>query len=265
MLKSVSVLLTAVFVFGQLHPLHADTTQTRLQLTAPTGEVERISQHFNQTRQELQKLAPNHPDVLDQFDRFADGLKKAYSQGEGFIEKDIHAITNAISFAADKHRHQTRKSAQNTPYIIHPIGVADHLLTIGHVRDPDILIGALLHDTVEDTNTSFDEIRDNFGPGVESFVREVTDDKNLPKAERKRLQIVDAPKKSAGAAQIKLGDKYYNLKDLSSNPPPDWDVARIDEYFLWAEQVVSRLPWVNRPLKESVNEVLSTYWEKKTK
>lgn len=90
-----------------------------------------------------------------------------------------------------------------------------------------------------------------------SFVEEVTDDKSLDKAERKHLQIVHAPGKSAGAAQIKLADKLYNLSNLKKNPPPDWDQARIDVYFAWAKEVVDHLPHVNTPLKQTVDNVIN--------
>ncbi|WP_068471108.1 HD domain-containing protein [Candidatus Protochlamydia phocaeensis] len=171
-------------------------------------------------------------------------------------------MIDAIAFAADKHRNQQRKDLNQTPYIIHPIEVADQLLVIGQVRDSDIIIAALLHDTIEDTNTSYQEITQKFGRRVADFVQEVTDDKSLPKEERKRLQIVDAPHKSAGAAQIKLSDKLCNLKDLIRSPPVGWPMERIKAYFEWAEQVIDRLPWVNAALKQAVDDAISAYKRK---
>jgi guanosine-3',5'-bis(diphosphate) 3'-pyrophosphohydrolase len=138
--------------------------------------------------------------------------------------------------------------------------VADNLLSIGKVRDADVIIAALLHDTVEDTETSLEDILERFGTRTEGFVREVTDDKSLPKQTRKQLQIEHAPHKSAGAAQIKLGDKLYNLRNLIENPPEEWESQRIDEYFQWAQKVVDNLPWVNGSLKKAVDETIAQYW-----
>lgn len=196
---------------------------------------------------------------------FLTHLYDSYVAGEGMIESDIHHILEAVEFAANKHQFQTRANLAQTPYIIHPIGVADQLLMIGKIHDPDILMGALLHDTVEDTDTSFEEIRIAFGERVEGFVREVTDDRSLTRAERKRLQIVHAPHKSAGAAQIKLSDKLYNLNDLLYSPPVDWTKKRTAEYFNWAQQVVNALPWVNAPLKQAVDQTIATYRESTVK
>ncbi len=168
-------------------------------------------------------------------------------------------LIEALKFAALKHKDQTRKDLGATPYIIHPIGVADTLLTLGQESDVEVLIAALLHDTVEDTNTTWEEIRSAFGPTVEGYVREVTDDKSLPKQERKELQIIHAPHKSKGAAEIKLADKLYNLKDLLHSPPPDWEKERVSAYFNWAEKVVSALPSANPHLLQAVEEVISEY------
>lgn len=208
----------------------------------------------------IQRLTKGHSKVLIQSDAFVFALKQAYVAGEGLILKDIHRIFDALAFAAQKHQFQCRKDHEQTPYIIHPIGVAYNLISIGYVRDPDILIAALLHDTVEDTPTTFDEIEQMFGLRVALFIREVTDDKSLPKHVRKQLQIDDAPGKSGGAAQIKLADKLYNLNDLSNAAPLDWDEERMDAYFRWAKAVVDNLPWVNSFLKKAVDEIIENYW-----
>jgi len=211
------------------------------------------------TRQVVEELTQANQAVLKQYDSFADALSQVYQRGEGLIYRDVQKIFKAVAFSADKHRSQTRKDAQQTPYIIHPIGVTHTLLTLGKVRDADILIAGLLHDTVEDTATSFEEISQAFGPRVAALVREVTDDKSLPKHVRKQLQIEHAAEKSAGAAQIKLADKLYNLNDLTQSSPSDWDQERVDAYFLWAKQVVDHLPWVNAPLKNAVDEMIQAH------
>ncbi len=201
------------------------------------------------TRDKLSELVKGCPEVLQLFDQLGKDL-------QGLSEADKRKILEAVVFAAEKHRLQKRKGPEAFPYIIHPIGVAHHLLSVGRVQDRDVLIGALLHDTVEDTQTTFQEIKEKFGEQVENYVREMTDDKSLTKAKRKRVQIVSAPQKSAGATQIKLADKFFNLKDLNTSPPADWSQERIREYFQWAKQVVENLPKVNAPLKQSVDEVI---------
>ncbi|MDP1835296.1 MAG: HD domain-containing protein [Chlamydiales bacterium] len=222
--------------------------------------VQTIDLHIDNCRQVIRTTTQDHPKVLAQFSTFSTTLKQAYVSGEGLIHKDVHKILDSLSFAAQKHHFQKRKDPENLPYIIHPIGVADHLMAIGGVRDTDVIVAALLHDTVEDTDTTFDEIEKLFGSRVSGFVREVTDDKTLAKQQRKALQFQHAPEKTAGAAQIKLADKLNNLTDMAKGPPVDWEPERVDEYFRWAPNVVNRLPWVNAPLKQAVDDVVAGYW-----
>ena len=147
-------------------------------------------------------------------------------------------ILKAAAFAAEKHRDQRRKDPEASPYINHPIALANLLASQG-VTTPDVLCAALLHDTIEDTETTADELRNTFGTAVAGFVLEVTDDKSLPKAERKRLQIEHAAHASPQAKLVKLADKICNLRDILSSPPSDWPVERKQEYFDWAAKVVA--------------------------
>ena len=166
-------------------------------------------------------------------------------------------VVKAADFAARKHKDQRRKAADQIPYINHPIGVAHSLMSEGGIDDPVVIQAALLHDTVEDTDTTLDEIEEHFGKSVRDVVKEVTDDKNLPKAERKRLQIVNAPHKSPQAKLVKLADKLYNLRDLQRLPPDDWSETRIHEYFVWASYVVHGLKGTNEKLETKLAEVLA--------
>jgi len=218
--------------------------------------INRISKHMADTRAFLQELSQNNSDVLMEYDNLSKLLKNAYLDNKTINEGDVHIILEAVGFAAESHKSQVRKGEKQTPYIIHPISVAEHLMAIGNIYNRDILVAALLHDTVEDTNTSFKDISKSFGAGVESYVKEVTDDKSLPKEERKKLQIANASKKSPGAAEIKLADKYDNLKSMDSSPPKDWDQKRIDDYFSWAQEVVNQLPAVNKELKTAIDQVI---------
>ena len=150
-------------------------------------------------------------------------------------------ILRAAAFAADRHRDQRRKDADASPYINHPLAVAAILADEGGVTDATILAAALLHDTVEDTETSIDEIEQRFGKQVAVIVAEVTDDKSLPKEERKRLQVEKAHTKSDGAKLIKIADKTANLRDMASSPPATWPRQRLLDYFDWAKAVVDEV------------------------
>ena len=167
-------------------------------------------------------------------------------------------LLEAIRFAAEKHRNQRRKDSKRSPYINHPIEVVQLLWEVGGVRDVDVLLAAVLHDTIEDTDTRPEEISDRFGEQVLSFVLEVTDDKSLPKSERKRLQIVHAPHKSYGAKLIKLADKSCNVRNLITMPPKDWSLERKQEYLLWGEKVIAGLRGTNAALEEYYDHELSS-------
>jgi GTP diphosphokinase / guanosine-3',5'-bis(diphosphate) 3'-diphosphatase len=157
-------------------------------------------------------------------------------------------VLSAASFAAERHRDQRRKGKDASPYINHPLALASLLAERGE-RDPILLMAALLHDTVEDTATSFEDIERAFGKEVADIVREVTDDKRLPKAERKRLQIEHAAHLSRRAKLVKLADKICNLHDMVVSPPTDWTLERRREYFDWAKAVVDPMRGVHPHLE----------------
>ncbi len=166
-------------------------------------------------------------------------------------------ILKAAHFAAEKHRDQRRKDKHASPYIIHPISVALEIAQTGGVDDPEILAGALLHDTLEDTETEPEELEAEFGKKVCEYVLDVSDDKILPPDERKRIQIEHAKKISKGAALIKLGDKISNVTDVTNNPPADWDINRRKEYLEWAERVINNCPKVNEKMEQNFQAILN--------
>lgn len=166
----------------------------------------------------------------------------------------ISRILGAATFAAERHRDQRRKGKDASPYINHPLALAGLLASCGE-RDPTVLMAALLHDTVEDTATTFAELEQAFGPEVAGIVREVTDDKALPKAERKRLQIEHAAQLSRHAMLVKLADKICNLRDILVSPPTDWSAQRKREYFDWAKAVVDPMRGVHPRLEALFDEV----------
>ena len=162
----------------------------------------------------------------------------------------IPALTEATLFAADKHRGQTRKDARGTPYINHPIYVVNLMARFGGITDIEALQAGMLHDTVEDTNTSPGEIEACFGAAVCGLVLEVTDDKSLEKQERKRRQIEKAPRLSPRAKVIKLADKIANVTDMIFSPPAHWPVERRRQYVDWSNRVVAGCRGHNEPLEK---------------
>lgn len=150
-------------------------------------------------------------------------------------------LLKALRFSAEKHRDQRRKDSTQSPYINHPIQVAELLWDVGGVRDPATLIAAVLHDTIEDTDATAEEIEALFGAEVAALVLEVSDDRSLPQAVRKQLQVDNAAHKSFKAKLIKLADKACNLADITHSPPPDWSPQRRRDYVLWGERVVAGL------------------------
>jgi GTP diphosphokinase / guanosine-3',5'-bis(diphosphate) 3'-diphosphatase len=159
----------------------------------------------------------------------------------------LHLVLRAASFAADKHRFQRRKDEAASPYVNHCLRVAA-LIADANVDDPEVLAAALLHDTLEDTETTGTELEQQFGARVRSLVEAVTDDKALHKQERKRLQIEHAHALPPDAVPIKLADKIANIEDISASPPKDWSLERRVEYLDWAEAVVNNCPRVNSVL-----------------
>jgi guanosine-3',5'-bis(diphosphate) 3'-pyrophosphohydrolase len=150
-------------------------------------------------------------------------------------------ILKAVAFAAGKHRLQKRKDPEASPYINHPIGVANLLWHEAGIMELTPIIAAILHDTVEDTETTPEELVTEFGEEIARVVGEVTDDKSLPKAARKQAQIEHAPHLSLAAQKVKIADKICNLRDVASAPPADWPLERRQAYFDWAVAVVGEI------------------------
>lgn len=139
------------------------------------------------------------------------------------------------------HQNQRRKGRSKRPYIGHCIEVASTLVSVGKVEDVNVIVAALLHDVVEDTDITNDQIREKYGDLVAGLVAEVTDDKNLKKKQRKELQVEHAPALSPGAKLIKIADKISNVREIANDPPKKWGVSRQKKYFDWAERVVNAM------------------------
>ena len=170
----------------------------------------------------------------------------------------MNLVLKATQFAALKHCDQRRKDGK-TPYIIHPISVAMILAEIGSIEDLEILSAALLHDTLEDTDTSAHELDKNFGSRVRIIVEELTDNDMLTFSQRKQMQIDNAPYLSKDATLVRIADKISNVSDVIENPPPEWNQKRCNKYVDWAEAVMNNCQKVNQDLENHFFELLTEY------
>lgn len=166
------------------------------------------------------------------------------------MNEDTLLIARALDFAARKHAHQRRKGVDKEPYVNHLAEVARLLAEATDGADANLVAAGLLHDTIEDQGVLYEELVEAFGRDIADLVREVTDDKNLEKAERKRLQVVHAPHKSERARMLKIADKTSNLRAIRNSPPADWSEERKREYFDWAGRVVAGCRGVNERLEQ---------------
>lgn len=170
--------------------------------------------------------------------------------------ESISLLLKALHYAADMHRYQRRKDEDESPYINHPIYVAQILSDIGGIEDIEILSAAILHDTVEDTKATLHDIELAFGLRIARIVKEVTDDKSMEKAARKQAQIDHASHISREGALVKVADKIANVRDVGASPPRNWEASRRKEYLDWAEEVVKRCQPENAALTEYFYECL---------
>ena len=169
--------------------------------------------------------------------------------------KSLDLVLTAVEFAAHKHRDQRRKDAKASPYINHPIALARILSEEGDIDDPIVIAAALLHDTIEDTSTTHQELRGQFGAKVANIVAEVSDTKWLDKDSRKRLQVAKASNASMGAKLVKIADKIANVRDMIGNPPANWSLKRKQNYFDWAKEVVDQLRGTNAKLERKFDSL----------
>ena len=167
----------------------------------------------------------------------------------------LSLLYKALAFSAEKHTKQRRKDIDKTPYINHPISLAN-ILAQRWVIDENVLCAAILHDTIEDTETTVDELQEHFGEKITSIVLEVTDDKSLEKSVRKQKQVEHAATISHEAKLVKLADKIANITDIINTPPADWSGDRKKEYFEWAKAVVDNLRGAHQGLEKDFDELI---------
>lgn len=174
------------------------------------------------------------------------------------MNNDVVKLSQAVDYAARQHIAQRRKGESADPYINHLTEVAALLAEATEGSDLVLVIGGLLHDTIEDTGATAADLAQRFGPEVASLVEEVTDDKSLPKEVRKRLQVEDTPAKSTRAKLLKLSDKTSNLRGLVHTPPMGWTVERLRDYVVWSELVVRSCRGLNATLDREFDRAYET-------
>jgi GTP diphosphokinase / guanosine-3',5'-bis(diphosphate) 3'-diphosphatase len=174
------------------------------------------------------------------------------------MNNDLVKLSQATDYAARQHSAQRRKGERAEPYVNHVIEVAAMLAEATGGGDAVLVMGGLLHDTIEDTGTDYAELVRRFGEEVAALVQQVTDDKALPKDVRKRLQVEETPSKSVRARLLKIADKTSNLRGLITSPPAGWTRERLRDYVVWAEQVVRSCRGLNATLEAQFDEAYDT-------
>lgn len=248
-----------IYVFSMLTALATPTGQDKLpkpilafSLFQSPAQNE-ASDRLEKTRRYVAARVHSDAFTMQQYQLLENALKQACYKEKSLKAQDIEQICVAIEFAVEKHKGQTRKNKAKTPYVSHLFGVTYYVVEIGQVRDPQAIQAALLHDVVEDTGVTLEEVQGRFGASVAGYVAELTE-------ESKHSQVALAPKTSLGATQIKLADSLYNLRDLSTHAPEGWSRERVDSYFEWTQAKADRLPPVHGGLYAAVKTEISKHW-----
>jgi hypothetical protein len=242
------LLVLACILSGSCIPSVSSAQENSSYLTNPSCQDQ-----VQTCRNNLLELTSSNPKVMRMFDETVAQWKDYWMQNNDF---DFPLLIQAISFAATKHQGQFRKDAAATPYIIHPIGVARSLWEEGKVRNLNVLLAALLHDTLEDTETSSEELGKLFGSRVSSTVEELTNDPNLSTEQNKQRQIDHACMLSLNAQLVKLADRLYNVRDLR-NLPSNWGKEKVRSYLMWGEKLLKALKGTNQPLEELLGKEIA--------
>ncbi|MFN4140287.1 HD domain-containing protein [Aestuariivirga sp.] len=166
----------------------------------------------------------------------------------------IVLVSQAYAFAAERHTSQRRKGVREEPYVNHLLEVAALVAAATDGSDLNLIAAAVLHDTIEDTDTTRTELEGTFNRDIAELVAEVTDDKSLPKQRRKDLQVLNTPKKSSRAKMIKIADKISNIRSLVNSPPGNWPPERKKDYLDWARRVVEGARGINAWLDDVFDE-----------
>lgn len=232
--RQLGLLLQSVYIGAQHHRTHRrDDAEPTPYINGSFNELDRL---YKAGERDIATLCTAVLEGTDVSFADVDASYALVGDDRSYADGEIELIIAALAFAALKHRNQSRKDAAGTPYIIHPIEVLHVVFQIGGERDPVTILACILHDTVEDTGTTFEELAERFGAEVASVVKELTDDKSLAKEERKRLQVEHAAHKTGRAKIVKYGDKSANVADVCK--AQGWSQQRRREYIEWAASIV---------------------------
>ncbi|CCB88664.1 HD domain-containing protein [Simkania negevensis] len=227
------------------------------QLPKIKEEVKASELQIAHCRQFVAQHCNRHPQVMNALDKALQSWVNLFGQEKRY-SIDLQRLLAAVEFAADKHQFQIRKDAEKTPYIIHPLGVAQLTLELGELKDPDALIAALLHDTIEDTETTPEEVEQLFGPHVLALVLDLTKPAGLKGEACKLAQIAHAPHMHEQAKIIKLADRYYNMCDLANII---WDQKSIDAYILWGAKLAQVLRGTSPQLEKAIDDKVTEHFQ----
>lgn len=256
MIKNLFI-LNSLFLIGSIQADNASPQTTTQSWYFPE---ELVMYQMASCRETVKECSNNNASVLKMFDETVELWHNHYLKKN--LDFDILTLFKAVNFSAVKHKGQFRKDAGHTPYLIHTIGVARSLWEEGKVRSVNVLVAALLHDTLEDTDTTADEIETHFGSRVRYTVNELTNDPNLSTEENKQRQVDHAPHLSLNAQLVKLADRLYNVRDLR-NPPPTWDQEKVAGYRQWAKKLLHALQGTNEPLEQALEAEITAQSTKK--
>jgi len=230
--------------------LHADPAYREAARIKSEGEVSDVILMRLSDAAQMDPIQFTHPHELDAL-RY---LNTNFGESRLYPPTKSPQVKYAEYFARKKHGAKTRKGAAGEPAFTHLADVASILSNCTDGKDETLVIAGLLHDTLEDTDTTYEGLVGEFGQEVADIVRKVSDDLSLPKEERKRLQIETAPHKSNRAKMLKIADKISNLRAVITSPPEHWNLERKCEYFEWSRRIVDGCRGVNAALDKLFDE-----------
>lgn len=209
--------------------------------------------NIESTRNVLDYFCHSNSETLKVYDKLTSDCSDFAQKSEKW---DFDKLLAAVEYSAEKHKGQQRKNPEKTPYIYHPLSVTYLLWETGKIRSLNVLIAALLHDTLEDTDATEEEILEKFGSRVLYTVKEVTNAPDLSSYENKVLQVQKAPNLSLDGQLVKLADRVHNITDLSENPPATWTPEQVDAYHEWGKRLLEVLIGTNQGLEQRLQHLL---------
>lgn len=222
----------------------------------PSVQIEVAGDVVQQTKTQLEDMFGTDSQAIRSYDHLASLLNQ-----DSTGQLDLQKVCQAILFAAKVHKEQKRVNADQGHYVCYPLDVASELVSVGKVLDTDVIVAAILHDTVRSSGSAqvSKEIKQKFGARVADIVDELSAYPVSAKKDQQRQLMTHAPDESPAAAQIQLANLIYNLKELIATPP-QWSKEELDHYVQWSQSLVQRLPATNPQLAQETEALIQTYW-----